>query len=84
MEPIVETKFGFEKLKVFSDRIQYTTGFFKKERTILASQIASIDSGMAAVPKIVIETTGGEKVKMIVPTKRKQEVLEAIYKIHSK
>ena len=47
-------------------------------QSIPISQIASIQLGMMGVWQIILETTGGMKFK--IPTHKKKEVKEAIYK----
>jgi hypothetical protein len=84
MQPTLATKMLLEKIEVYSDRIVHTTGFFHKQKTIMLDQIASIDTGMETVGKIIIETSGGQKYTLLMWPKDKAALLDAIHKARRK
>ena len=67
---------GFS-VRVFSDRVEYTTGFGGAVESIPINQIASIKLGNFLLNRIVIETTGGREYE--INTGKKKEVAAAIY-----
>ena len=63
-------------IKIFNDRIEFKNSVGSKNIPI--DQIASVNLPMIGTWQVTIETTGGEKYK--IPTRKKKEVKEAIYK----
>lgn len=66
-------------IKVFPNRVEFKSKAGKQ--SISLSQIASIQESMIGVMKITLETTGGKKYK--IPTLKKDEVKDAIYRAQS-
>ena len=83
-KPRFETAILWNKIQVFDDRIVYTEGILKKQQTINAKAIASINAGIPAVGQIIIETTGGANYKLLLKPKDKQALLEAIREVSEK
>src|SRR6266545_3935742 len=73
--PMGSSYLGFW-VKVFPNRVEFKAG--PGMQSIPISQIASIQLGMMGVWQIILETTGGMKFK--IPTHKKKEVKEAIYR----
>jgi hypothetical protein len=84
MEPIFQTSIMGFKVSLFPQFIKYKQLLFGPETTIALDQIASIESGMAGMQQIIIETTGGKKIKMPVKLKDKQNLIDAIYNVKAK
>jgi hypothetical protein len=77
MKPIFESNYLGTSVKVFSTHVEFNI-LGSGEKSILLNQIASISMPMWGVMKITIETTGGQK--FTIPTHKKKEIREAIYK----
>lgn len=79
-KPIYESNLLGNSVKVFVDRVEY--GILFNKHSIPVSQIASVYLGMTTgiflEPSVVIETTGGKKIK--IPTFKRKELQDAIYK----
>lgn len=76
IEPIYESNsMGFE-VKVFWNRLEFKT--FAGSETVPINQIAGVQLGMMGYWQVIVETTGGRKIK--IPTHKKKELREAIYK----
>jgi|GEM_PF-1652987 len=78
-EPIFQTKILFWKTIVYPDRIYYKAGW--SETTIMAHQIALVKAGLPFMNNMVIETSGGAAIKMLVSYKDKKKLVEAIHGI---
>lgn len=79
MNPIMETScLGF-RVTLYPTRLVYNK-VGTEERTILVKSIASVTLAMALVQKITIETTGGERIELVVRLKDKKKLRDAIYK----
>lgn len=78
MQPIFETSTIFFRVKVYKTHVSYKFGFFGSETTIPVKQIASVDSKMGGVQEIILETTGGKKVKLLVRLRDKEALKNAI------
>lgn len=78
MDPIMETScLGF-RVTLYPTRLVYNK-VGTEERTILLKSVASVTLAMALVQKITIETTGGERVELVVRLKDKKPLRDAIY-----
>lgn len=78
MEPIMETScLGF-RVTLYPTRLVYNKAGVE-ERTILLKSIASVNLAMVFVQEMTIETTGGERVKLVVRNKDKKKLRDAIY-----
>lgn len=75
-KPMYETSYMGFWIKVFPNRVEFKAG--AGTQNVPITQIASIQLGMLGLMQIIIETTGGKKYK--IPTHKKKEVKEAIYK----
>lgn len=76
--PIFETSFLGNSVQVFSSYLTYKNGFFGKAESIPLKQIASVDYCMSGVQQIIIETTGGKKIKILVRLRDKSALHSAI------
>lgn len=76
---LYETNYLGSSVKVFPDRVVFKMLF--KETSIPVHQISSVELGIMGHMQVIIETSGGKKYK--IPTTKKNEVREAIYKAQS-
>lgn len=77
-KPIFKCSYFGSWVEVYPTRVEY--GLFSKRlgyKTIMINQIASVESGMMGLMKIIVETTGGRKYE--IPTNKKNELKNAIY-----
>jgi len=77
MKPIFESNYLGTSIKVLPTCVEFNI-LGSGAKSILVNQIASISLPMWGVMKITIETTGGQK--YTIPTHKKKEVRDAIYK----
>lgn len=84
MEPIFKTSLMGFKVSLFPNFIRFKQSFFGPEIIIELNQIASIEKGMPGLQKIVIETTGGRKIDIIVKLGDKDKFIDAIYEAKAK
>ena len=75
-KPIFETHYLGFWIKVYPTRVEFKSG--AGTQNIPINQVASIQLGMMGFMQIIIETSGGKKYK--IPTNKKKEVKDAIYK----
>lgn len=77
--PIFATNLLGNSIKVFPNRVEYKVFF--NEHIIPINQIANVNvgliSGIFFNPHVVIETTGGKKIKM--PTFKGKQLKEVIF-----
>lgn len=78
MNLLYKTKIGFNVIEIYDDRI-VTRDFFKREKSIMVDKIARLDPGLPGVGIIRIELVGGQKLKLVMRSKDKQPILDAIY-----
>lgn len=75
--PIFETKTFLQSVRVLSDRIEMKEPL--RTKSLPLSGIANIDTGFGPSYDFIIETTGGEKHKLLVKSKDKQALKDAIF-----
>lgn len=80
MDPIFETSFLGTRAKVFSDKVTYKV-FFGAERIIPIKQISSVQVSMPGVQRVIVETTGGKRYKMVINLLDKEKFRDAILKL---
>src|SRR5260221_970284 len=73
---LYETSILGMSVRVFSDRVEYKTGFVGAVESIPINQIASIKLGSFLLNRLVIETTGGRE--YVITTGKKKEVAAAV------
>lgn len=78
MEPIFQTKTFLQTVTVFSDRVELKVPLNNK--SIPLTSVASIDTGFGPSYDFIIETAGGQKYKLLVKSKDKQALKDAISK----
>lgn len=76
MALVYESKSGGLPTRVFSDRVEYKTGWFGGDSSIPIKQIAGVESA-AIANTLTLTTTGGQRI--VIRTPRKREVSAAIY-----
>lgn len=76
---LYETNYLGFWIKVFSNRVEFKSG--AGSESVPINQIASVHTGMIGMMKIILETTGGKRYS--IPTFKKKEVQQAIYKAQS-
>lgn len=80
MEPNYQCScFGFS-VRVFPGRLAFKK-LLGEEVSIPASKIASVKTGIFGLQQIIVETSGGEKIKMPVKLSDKKKLVEAINSI---
>lgn len=78
-ELLYETSYLGSSIRVFKNRVDFK--IIAGRNSIPIDQIAGIETGMLGLWQITIETTGGKKYK--IPTTKKKEVRDAIFKAQS-
>lgn len=76
-DAIFETKTFLQTVRVFSDRIELKEPL--RTKSIPLDGVASIDTGFGPSYDFIIETTGGEKHKLLVKSKDKKVLKDAIF-----
>ena len=76
-EPLFESNYLGSWVKVYSNRVDFSSYVGFGSESVPINQIASVRTSTMGIMKITIETTGGKKYTL--PTHKKQEVKQAIY-----
>ena len=74
---IFETKTFLQTVRVFKDRVEIKEPL--RTRSIVLNEIASIDTGLSPSYDFFIVTSSGNKFKMLVKSKEKQKLKDAIF-----
>jgi len=81
MEPIFKTSYLGSTVKVYPTHVEW--GFLFKKQSVPINQIASVELGIPLYAQVVIETTGGKKLKIPVGIGEKNKLKDAIYSAQS-
>lgn len=81
MKSIFSTNYLGSKVEVFDNRIEWSLAF--KRNSVPINTIASIELGIPLYAQVVIETTGGKKLKIPVAPGQKKKLRDAIYEAQS-
>lgn len=69
------------KVEVFSNRVDWSLAF--KRNSVPINTVASIELGIPLYAQVIIETTGGKKLKIPVAPGQKKKLRDAIYEAQS-
>jgi hypothetical protein len=77
-ELLFSTSFMGHKVEVYPSHMLYRQRWFGKQILIPMNQIASVTTGMPGIQRIIVETSGGKKLKVIVRLRDKEKLCNMI------
>ncbi len=82
MKPLFQTSFLGSKVKIYPQYLSYCPFFgLVGEKTIPIDKIASVYLDIFYSPHIIIETSGGKRINLLVKFKHKKRIKDFIYEI---